>query len=98
MPNVRLNLVNVIFAVDLTLARTHYFLASTVTSLIARKFPLRFGIVPLLPQDGEGGEEKFEVGLRLAKAMMYFHETMDWPADTTFMKHVRTPSSPSYPS
>ncbi|KZV60831.1 hypothetical protein PENSPDRAFT_693925 [Peniophora sp. CONT] len=84
MPIVRLNLVNVIFAVDLTQARMHYFLASTVTGLIARKFPLRFGLVPLIPDGGE----RFEEGVKLAKALTYFNETMDWPADTTFMKHL----------
>ena len=89
IPNVRLNLVNVIFAVDLTQARSHYFLASTVNGLIARKFPLRFGIVPIIG-DGEGSAKE-EDAVRLAKAVMYLHEVMDWPAATTFMKHVCVP-------
>lgn len=92
MPNVRLNLVNIIFAVDLTQARTHYFLASTVTGLIARKFPLRFGIVPLVQDGGEG----FGEGVRLAKAIGYLHDCMDWPAATTFMKQVRAFTSFSF--
>ena len=46
MPNVRLNLFNVVLVLDLSRIQTLKLLVGTMSTLINRGIPLRFGLVP----------------------------------------------------
>ncbi|OBZ72146.1 UDP-glucose:glycoprotein glucosyltransferase, partial [Grifola frondosa] len=50
-PSIKLNLFNVILAVDLSQSSSLNFIAVTVSNLIERNFPFRWGVVPLVETD-----------------------------------------------
>ncbi|CDO68442.1 Glycosyltransferase Family 24 protein [Trametes cinnabarina] len=64
-PNVRLNMFNVVLAVDLSQASSLEFIGVTVNSLINRGLPFRWGVVPLV---------ETEDGARMARLFYYLLE------------------------
>ena len=59
-PNYRGNLFNVVVAADLSQTGTLHFLATTASAIIARGFPFRWGVVPLVEtEDGALGASIF---------------------------------------
>ena len=79
LPTVRLNMLNVVFAFDLSQTRSFYFLATTVANLVNRNLPIRFGFVPLV----ETGES-----LQLYKVVSYLLKTYNPDVALKFMKMV----------
>src|ERR1700728_935080 len=54
LPSVKLNLFNVIVALDLSQTSSLNFLTGAVFNIIDRNFPVRFGLVPIVEtEDGE---------------------------------------------
>lgn len=82
MPGVRLNLINVVLALDLSTSRSVYFLASTVNNLIQRALPLRFGVAPLT--DDSGSAES----IHIAKVVSYLMDGYDLFQTINFLKQV----------
>jgi len=54
LPSVKLNLFNVIIALDLSQTSSLNFLTGAVFNIIDRNFPVRFGLVPIVEtEEGE---------------------------------------------
>jgi UDP-glucose:glycoprotein glucosyltransferase len=62
VPVVRMNLVNIVLVVDLSQSSSMSLLTGTVSVIIMRGFPIRFGIVPLF---------EFEDSERMARVFYY---------------------------
>ena len=53
-PNVKVNLFNVVLVLDLSQTSALNFITGSVSSIINRNFPFRFGVVPIIEtEDGE---------------------------------------------
>ncbi|KAI0042052.1 glycosyltransferase family 24 protein [Auriscalpium vulgare] len=58
VPGIKLNLFHTILAMDLSKTDSLQFLTNTVTMVISRLFPVRFGLVPLLETDASAKAAK----------------------------------------
>jgi UDP-glucose:glycoprotein glucosyltransferase len=81
-PGVRLNLLNVVLALDLSTARSVYFLVGTVNNLIQRGLPLHFGVVPFA--------DSVE-SVQMANILSYLMQNYDLTRAANFMKQVCSP-------
>ncbi|KAI0314345.1 UDP-glucose:glycoprotein glucosyltransferase-domain-containing protein [Amylostereum chailletii] len=83
LPSARLNTINIVSALDLSRASSLHFLVSTVSSLINRNLPIRFGFAPLV--EGEEGIRMFKIISYLisnygrGKTMTYMRTILDSP-------------------
>ncbi|KAI0028565.1 glycosyltransferase family 24 protein [Vararia minispora EC-137] len=78
-PGVRLNLLNVVLALDLSTNRPLYFIVGTVYNLIQRALPIRFGVVPLADN---------EESVQMAKIVSYLMKTYDLIGTASYLKQV----------
>lgn len=53
-PNIKLNLFNVVLVLDLSQTSALKLITGTISSIINRSFPIRFGVVPIMETE-EGG-------------------------------------------
>lgn len=51
LPQIRQNLWNIVFALDLSLTSSHIVMVEYVMPFVQRSMPLRMGLVPLVPSD-----------------------------------------------
>ncbi|KAI9511020.1 UDP-glucose:glycoprotein glucosyltransferase-domain-containing protein [Russula earlei] len=61
-PNVRLNMYNVVFVLDLARSSSLHFITNTLSMLIDRSYPVRFGIIPII---------ETEESVKMAKVFYY---------------------------
>jgi|SRR5882762_101086 len=47
-PNIRLNIFNVVLVLDLSQTSALQFITGSISSIISRNFPFRFGVVPIM--------------------------------------------------
>jgi len=50
-PNVRHNLFNTVFVMDLSQSSNVHFIATTVANIVNRGLPFRFGVVPMIDDE-----------------------------------------------
>lgn len=79
MPAARLNLFNVVLVLDLSQPGSLYYIASTVSNIIQRGNPIRFGIVPMA---GQGESEK------MARLIWYLVDRYGRAKAMGFLKNV----------
>jgi UDP-glucose:glycoprotein glucosyltransferase len=82
-PTVRRNMYNVIFIFDLAQPASLHFITNTLSMLIDRSFPVRFGIVPIL---------ETEAGVRMAKVFYYLAQNYGRQTTIQFFSAVRATS------
>lgn len=80
MPATRLNLFNVVLVLDFSQPGTLYYIASTISNIIQRGNPIRFGVVPMVGQ-GEEGE-------RMARLVWYLVDRYGRAKTMGFLKAV----------
>ncbi|KAH9930812.1 glycosyltransferase family 24 protein [Amylocystis lapponica] len=83
--NVRLNLYNVVLAMDLSQSSSLHFLATTVSSIVGRNYPFRFGIVPLV----ETAE-----GVQMARLFYFLMEHYGRAHTLGFLARIAQPQTP----
>lgn len=52
LPSLKLNLFNVVLAVDLSQTSSLNFIGTAISNIIDRQFPFRFGVVPIVETEG----------------------------------------------
>ncbi|KAG8741941.1 hypothetical protein FRC10_002252 [Ceratobasidium sp. 414] len=82
-PTVRRNLLNIVFALDLSRTSNLAFITGTVNNLVSRMLPLRFGYVPLL----ETAESR-----QVARLVAFMMENYGFEQTTQFFSMVLTPT------
>ncbi len=60
LPNLKLNIFNVVVVADLSQSSALNFIAGAVSNIIQRNFPFRWGIVPIIETE-EGERILFEL-------------------------------------
>ena len=83
-PTIRRNMYNVIFIFDLAQPASLHFITDTLSMLIDRSFPVRFGIVPTL---------ETEDGVRMAKLFYYLGQNYGRRMTMRFFSAVRVTNS-----
>lgn len=83
MPAARLNLFNVVLVLDFSQPGTLHYIASTISNIIQRGNPIRFGVVPMVGQ----GERK-EEGERMARLIWYLVDRYGRAKTMGFLKNV----------
>ncbi|KAL6299204.1 glycosyltransferase family 24 protein [Sparassis latifolia] len=78
-PNVKANLFNVVLAVDLSRSSSLHFISTSVSNIISRSFPARFGIVPIV---------ETEEGARMARLFYYLIENFGRAKTMSFLKSL----------
>ncbi|TFK48915.1 glycosyltransferase family 24 protein [Heliocybe sulcata] len=77
--NLKLNLFNVVLVLDLSRTSSLHFLTSTISQIIQRSFPFRFGVVPIVEGDD---------GMRMAKLVYWCAKTYGRAGTMKFLKNV----------
>jgi UDP-glucose:glycoprotein glucosyltransferase len=80
-PTVRRNMYNVVVVLDLSRPSSLRFIANTLSMLIDRLFPVRFGIVPIV---------ETEDGVKMAKVFYHLVQNYGRRATMGFFSSVRT--------
>lgn len=83
MPAARLNLFNVVLVLDFSQPGSLYYIANTISNIIQRGNPIRFGVVPMVGQ----GERK-EEGERMARLIWYLVDRYGRAKTMGFLKAV----------
>lgn len=83
MPAARLNLFNVVLVLDFSQPGSLYYIASTISNIIQRGNPIRFGVVPMVTE-GERREE----GERMARLIWYLVDRYGRAKTMGFLKNV----------
>lgn len=78
----RVNVINVVLAVDLSQPRHLSLIANQVDSIVARGFPVRWGFVPV--SAGDGG------GLKMARIIYYVAQKFSRPEVASFFRSLST--------
>ncbi|KZT07030.1 glycosyltransferase family 24 protein [Laetiporus sulphureus 93-53] len=79
IPNIRANIFNTVLAVDLSQSSSLHFIGSTVSQVIGRMFPFRWGVVPLV---------ETEEGAKMARLLYYLNEHFGKSNAMEFVRHV----------
>ncbi|THH10819.1 hypothetical protein EW146_g8252 [Bondarzewia mesenterica] len=79
IPVIRANLFNVVLVMDLSQTSSLYYLASTISNIINRGFPVRFGFVPAVESDED---------VRMAKIIDYLVNNYGRARTMNFIKKV----------
>ncbi|EPQ50934.1 hypothetical protein GLOTRDRAFT_82068 [Gloeophyllum trabeum ATCC 11539] len=77
--NIKLNLWNVVLVVDLSQSSSLNFLVGTVSNIIQRNFPFRFGVVPVV---------ETEEGLKMARLFYWLVKTYGRAKTMGFMRKI----------
>src|SRR6201996_7229612 len=80
-PSIRRNMYNVILVVDLARPSSLRFITNTLSMLIDRLFPVRFGIIPIVES---------EEGVKMAKVFYYLVQNYGRRTTMGFFSTVRT--------
>ena len=80
-PTIRRNMYNVVVVFDLSRPSSLRVITNTLSMLIDRLFPVRFGIVPIV---------ETEDSVKMAKVFYYLAQNYGLPATTGFFGSVRT--------
>ncbi|KIY66670.1 glycosyltransferase family 24 protein [Cylindrobasidium torrendii FP15055 ss-10] len=86
MPTVKLNLFNVVLALDLSQPNALAFLSNAVPNLINRNLPFRFGLVPLI---------ETENGAMMARLFYFLVENFGRKKTAAYFRAVHLDSDPS---
>ncbi|KAI0948225.1 hypothetical protein AcW1_009797 [Taiwanofungus camphoratus] len=78
-PNVKANLFNIILAVDLSQSSSLHFISVTVSNIITRGFPFRWGVVPIA---------ETEDGTRMARLFYFLIEHFGRAKAMEFLRYV----------
>ncbi|KAG1748320.1 glycosyltransferase family 24 protein [Suillus paluster] len=83
-PHLRLraNIINVVLALDFSQPRFFPLIASQVDGIVARGFPVRWGIVPVFANDGDG--------LKMARIIYYVAQKFSRPEVASFFRSLST--------
>lgn len=83
MPAARLNLFNVVLVLDFSQPGSLYYIANTISNIIQRGNPIRFGVVPMV-----GHGERREEGERMARLIWYLVDRYGRAKTMGFLKSV----------
>ncbi|KAG1729250.1 glycosyltransferase family 24 protein [Suillus lakei] len=78
----RVNVINVVLALDFSQPRFFSLIASQVDGIVARGFPVRWGFVPVSAGDGDG--------LRMARIIYYVAQKFSRPEVASFFRSLST--------
>ena len=102
-PAVKINLFNVVLALDLSQTSSLHFIGSAVSNIINRQFPFRFGVMPIV--ETEGGMLHvllsamfvlvllmcLRAGMQMARLFYWLVENVGRAKTMQFIKSVRIP-------
>ncbi|KAG2134823.1 glycosyltransferase family 24 protein [Suillus clintonianus] len=78
----RVNIINVVLALDFSQPRFFSLIASQVDGIVARGFPVRWGFVPVSADDGDG--------LKMARIIYYVAQKFNRPEVASFFRSLST--------
>ncbi|KAG0702039.1 glycosyltransferase family 24 protein [Suillus ampliporus] len=78
----RVNIINVVLALDFSQPRFFPFIASQVDGIVARGFPVSWGFVPVSADDGDG--------LKMARIIYYVAQKFDRSEMASFFRSLST--------
>ncbi|OSX61274.1 glycosyltransferase family 24 protein [Postia placenta MAD-698-R-SB12] len=84
-PNIRANVFNVVLAVDLSQSSSIHFLAVTVSNIINRNFPFRWGLAPIV---------ETEEGAQMARLVSYLIEHFGNVQAMEFLRFISQADKP----
>lgn len=87
MHQIARNLNNVVFVLDLTQPNSMALITNSVKQFIARGVPVRFGLVPIISE--EGVDEAAEA--HIAQVLWYLVDAVGRSPAMTFLEKVRSP-------
>ncbi|KAJ8514563.1 hypothetical protein ONZ45_g7920 [Pleurotus djamor] len=85
--NIRLNLYNIILAVDLSDSTSLEVITGPVSNIIERDFPFRFGIVPII---------ETENGFKMAKLVRYLVQAVGRKGTMSFLRTIQPHRSSTF--
>ncbi|KAG1823651.1 glycosyltransferase family 24 protein [Suillus subaureus] len=78
----RVNIINVVLALDFSQPRFFSLIANQVDTIVARGFPVRWGFVPVFAGDGDG--------LKMARIIYYVAQKFSRPEVASFFRSLST--------